>query len=57
MVENGEKRILGFFCPVKELDIVNDQYIYHLVKMDEIIDRIIPTVVYKLVDEFFRTDV
>ncbi len=53
MVEYGEKCILCFFSSVEKLHIVDDQDIYKLVKMNKIIDGIVPAVVLELVDEFF----
>jgi hypothetical protein len=57
MIENREECILRFFCPVKKLNIINDQYIDELVKMYEIIDRIVAAMIYELIDEFFGTDI
>jgi hypothetical protein len=51
MVEYGKERVLSFLCSVEELHIVQYQHINHLVKMNEIIDGIIPAVVLKLIDE------
>ena len=57
MIEYGKECILRFFSPVKKLNIINDQYIYQLVKMNKIIDRIIAAMIHKLVDKFFRAHI
>src|SRR6185503_14740195 len=41
----------------EELYIVDYQYIDQLVKMDKIIDRIVPAMVHELVDEFLGTNI
>ena len=55
VIEDCKKCILRFFCTIEELHIINDEHIYQLVEMDEIIDGIIAAMIYKLVDELLRT--
>ncbi len=55
VVEDGKKGILCFGGAGKKLDIVNDQYINQLVKVDKIINIFPPGAVNKLVDKLFRT--
>ena len=57
VVEDREQRILRLFRPVEELDVVYDQHINELIKMDEVIDRIVPGMILELVDEFLGTHV
>ena len=51
MVENIEKYILRFFLACKIVNIINDQNINHLVKMDEIILIIIFDRINELIDK------
>ena len=57
MIKNREECILRFFCPIKELYIINDKYIYQLIKMYKIVDSIVATMILKLVDELLRTNI
>src|SRR5690606_32933110 len=52
MIENGKEYILCFLCGYKQMDIIEDQHINQLVKMNEVVDLIIPGMIDKLVDEF-----
>ncbi len=53
VVEDREKCILRFFSAVKELNIIDDQHVHHLVKMNEVVDSIVPSMILELVDELF----
>jgi len=44
MVEDRKKRVLRFLRPIEELYVINDQYINQLIKMYEIIDRIMAAI-------------
>ena len=37
MIEDGEKGVLGFLGPVEELHIVDDEHVYELIEMNEVI--------------------
>src|SRR6185436_7135098 len=54
MVEDVEEYILCFFFACKKLDIIENKHINHLVKMNEVILRIIFYCIDKLVCKFFR---
>jgi hypothetical protein len=45
------------FRLIEKLNIINDQHIDQLIKMNKVIDRIVAAVIHELVDELFRTDI
>ena len=57
MIEYRKEGILRFLRPVEKLNIIQDQHINHLIKMDEIIDGIVPAMILKLVDELLGTHI
>lgn len=53
VIEDAKKDILGTFFSCKELDVVDDQDVDHLIKMNEVIGGLILNSVYELVRKFF----
>src|SRR5688572_30188809 len=57
VIENSEECVLGFFGFAEKLDIIYNKDIDELVKVDEVVDRIIAAMIHELVDEFLRAHV
>jgi hypothetical protein len=57
MIENRKQCILRFFCFIEKLNIIDDQHINQLIKMNKIIDGVVAAVIHELVDEFFRAHI
>src|SRR5690242_6614351 len=57
VIEYSKKGVLGFLRTVEELYIIYYKYIHQLIEMYEIIDRIVTTMIHKLIDEFLRADI
>src|SRR5689334_10418316 len=57
VIKDMEEHILRFLFAGKELNIINDKHIYHLIKMNEVVLSIVLHCVNKLVCEFFRRDI
>src|SRR5690606_10227290 len=53
MIENMEENILGPFFASKIMNIIHDDHIHGLVKINEIVDRIVLQRIYKLLTEPF----
>jgi hypothetical protein len=57
VIKNSKQCILRFFSLIEKLNIINDQHIDQLIKMNKVIDSIVAAVIHELVDELFRTHI
>src|SRR5436189_3805107 len=57
VIKNSKQRILRFFSLIEKLNIINDQHIDQLIKMNKIIYSIVAAVIHELIDELFRTHI
>jgi len=54
VVKDSKEGILGFFGPVEELNVVDDQDVDQLIEMDEIVDGVVAAMIDELVNAFLR---
>ena len=57
VIEYGKECVLRSLCTVEELYVIDDQHVHQLIKMNEIIDGIVPAVINKLIDKLLGTHV
>src|SRR6476646_4132404 len=57
VIKNSKQCILRFFSFIEKLNIINDQHIDQLIKMNKIINSIVAAVIHELVNELFRTHI
>src|SRR6476620_3138826 len=57
MIKNSKQCILRFFSFIEKLNIINDQHVDQLIKMNKVINRIVAAVIHELVNELFRTHI